>query len=187
MKNQQQQTKILTTCALLLAVHVVLGDYLSISTPLLKTNFGFIPLILLGILYGPYITMGVSLLGDVIGNILIPQATTPFWGFTITAALVGLTYGTILHSKTKKIEGKALRIRAALCALMINGVLYAGLNSIWLGMSLGVDAVIPMMPARLLSNGILFWVQFATIPVIFSLKDRLVRHNLVVTLDHTAL
>lgn len=181
LETKQQTTRILTTAALLVALHVVLSEYLSLTTPYLKTNFGFLPLMFAGMLYGPTLSVSVAVVGDILGVALFPQPTGFYPGFTLTSALVGLCYGLLLYKKEGEFSGSTLYLRAALCCFFINGLLYTGLNSFWLVQLSGLDAVRPMMPLRILNNVLLFGLQFILIPVVYTLKTRLVRLNLVTT------
>ncbi len=173
--NTVNQTKILTTTALLIALNVIFSEHLSISTEFLKTNFGFIPVILAAMLFGPKIAMAVAGVGDLIGFFVFPQPGAYFPGFTFTAALTGLVYGLFLYSAHTAIQGKNLYIRAALAAFLVNAVLYTCLNSFWLGLLYGVPYIMGVLPIRIINNALLFCVQMALIPCLFAFKNRLVR------------
>ncbi len=173
--NSLNNTKVLTTTALLIALNVILSEYLSISTEFLKTNFGFVPVILAAMLFGPKIAMIVAGLGDLIGFFVFPQVGAYFPGFSFTAAMTGLVYGLFLYSAHGTIQGKSLYIRAALAAFLVNGVLYTCLNSFWLGLLYGVPYIMGVLPVRIINNALLFCVQVALIPCIFAFKNRLIR------------
>lgn len=170
----QNNTTTLTTTALLLALNVILSEHLSISTEFLKANFGFVPVILAAMIFGPKMAMVVAGVGDLVGFFVFPQVGAYFPGFSITAALTGLVYGLLLYSD-HALTPKSLSIRAALAALLVNGVLYTGLNSIWLGYLYGVPYIMGVFPVRVVNNALLFFVQLAIIPVIYVLKTRLLR------------
>ena len=51
--KQQKTTKIMVTCALLVALQVILARFLSINTTFVVVNFSFLAVALAGILFGP--------------------------------------------------------------------------------------------------------------------------------------
>lgn len=170
-----KNTKIITYSALLMALNVILSEHLSITTEFIKFNFGFVPVVLAAILFGPKIGLIVAGLGDLIGFFVFPQVGAYFPGFSLTAALTGLVYGLCLYSEKTTIQGKNLYLRATLAAFLVNGVLYTGLNSFWLGYLYGAPYIMGVLPIRIASNAALFCLQVALIPMLFTLKTRLVR------------
>lgn len=104
--KQQKTTKIMVTCALLVALQVILARFLSINTTFVVVNFSFLAVALAGILFGPLWGMAVGGVSDLVGASLFPFGAF-FPGFTLTAALVGLVYGAFLHTKTGDLQGKS--------------------------------------------------------------------------------
>lgn len=177
--NDTNKTKQLTTAALLLALHLVLSQMLAIKTPLLKMNFGFVPLAMAGVLGGVPMSVAVAVTGDILGVFLFPQLAGYYPGFTLSAALTGFTYGFFLHSKKGKIEGKKnIFLRCLLCVLIIGGPISVGLTSLWLTHLYGVEMVITGMPARISYNLMMGCVKLAILPSLFLLKDRLFKSNM---------
>ena len=93
------ETRKITTLALLIALNVVLGNILSIDTQLLKINFAFIPMIVMGMLFGPWWTAVGAGLADIIGITLFNKGAPFFFGFTISAMITGLIYGVFFYKK----------------------------------------------------------------------------------------
>ena len=88
----------LVSCAMLIAIEIVLSRFLSISTPIVKIGFDFAPMALAGILFGPWYGCAVGFLADFLGANMFPIG--PYWpGFTLVAGLTGFTYGLLLHHK----------------------------------------------------------------------------------------
>ena len=85
--KQQKTTKIMVTCALLVALQVILARFLSINTTFVVVNFSFLAVALAGILFGPLWGMAVGGVSDLVGASLFPFGAF-FPGFTLTAALV---------------------------------------------------------------------------------------------------
>ena len=79
----------LVTIAMLLALEIVLSRFLSIQTPVTRIGFGFIPLVIAGILFGPVPAAIVAGLADVLGALLFPVGTY-YPPLTITSVLASL-------------------------------------------------------------------------------------------------
>lgn len=167
------KTKQLVTGALLLALQIVLARYLSIDTTLLKMNFGFVPIAMAGIIGGCPMAVSVGLLGDLLGIFLFSKGGTFHPGFTLTAALNGLTYGFFLHSKKKELVGKTVLYRSIICAFIINGPISIGLNSLWLTHLYGTAFVMTGIPARIGYNILIMGVQIAILPTLVTIKRRI--------------
>ncbi len=144
----------LTQVAILIAIEVVLSRFCSIATPIVKIGFGFIPIAIAGMLYGPLWAGTVAGLGDFIGAILFPIGAY-FPGFTLTAALSGMVYGSLLHNH--KSWG---RIIAAV--LIISLGLHLCLDTLWLQMITGKGYMV-LLPVRVLKSVIMAPMQVVII------------------------
>lgn len=122
----RSKTTKLVYLALLTALEVVLSRFLSISTPINKIGFAFIPLALSGMLYGPLAGAAVGAVSDLLGAFLFP--TGPFFpGFTLTTTLKGVVYGLCLRRET------AGAWKPILLAVSFNAVVFSlGLNTLWI-------------------------------------------------------
>ncbi len=116
--------KIIIT-ALLIALSVVLSKLLSINLAFLRIGFGFLPVAILAILFGPIWAGFASAIADVLGAILFPTGAF-FPGFTVSAFLTGLIFGLILYKK--EINWARSFISSALVCLLVNLLL----NTYWL-------------------------------------------------------
>ena len=163
----QKNTKIMVTCALLVALQVILARFLSINTTFVVVNFSFLAVALSGILFGPLWALAVGAVSDLIGATLFPFGAF-FPGFTVTAGLVGLIYGLFLHQKGEGFHGRALWLRvvgASLCASLTRLVL----NSVWLYIMYG-KGLFGMLPARFTETICMVAAQILLIPVLLSLS-----------------
>ena len=134
---------------LLLATTIVLSRFLSIKTPIVVISFSFIPIMLSGILLGPWWAMIICGLSDLIGALLFPFGAY-FVGYTITSTLAGLTYGLFLQRKNNKTNKKLilnLIISSLIVLILCNGVL----NSIWIYIT-AKKAIMAILPTRLLKQ-----------------------------------
>ena len=159
--KQQKTTKIMVTCALLVALQVILARFLSINTTFVVVNFSFL-------------AVAVGGVSDLVGASLFPFGAF-FPGFTLTAALVGLVYGAFLHTKTGDLQGKSGWLRvvgASLSASLIRFVL----NSVWLYIMYGAG-LFGMLPARITETVCMVVAQLILLPVLSSLVRRLVHRG----------
>ncbi len=90
------KTRTLAHVAILVTIEIVLSRFLSISTPVVKIGFAFVPVVICAMLYGPFWAGVVGGVSDVIGAILFPIGMY-FPGFTISSILSGVVYGVFLH------------------------------------------------------------------------------------------
>ncbi len=122
-------TKSLVLMALLVAVQVVLSRFASITAWNVKIGFGFIPIMIGGILLGPLGGGTIGLVSDLIGSILFPSGAF-FPGFTLTAFLTGVIFGLFLHKKPD--------FPRLVCAVTLNQLLCSLLlNTLWISVLYG--------------------------------------------------
>ena len=115
-------TKTMNVLGVLIAIQIVLSRFLSISAWNVKIGFGFIPIVVAAILYGPFPAGIAYALSDMIGAILFPVGPY-FPGFTLTAFLTGVTYGLFLHKKQSVpcIAG-AVAVSQLVLSLLVNSL-----------------------------------------------------------------
>lgn len=91
----KMNVRILTQISMLIALQFVLSKFCSITTDSLRIGFGFVPMVICGILYGPFwcaVAYGVA---DILGGILIYGNVNPL--ITLSVVITGLGYGVFLH------------------------------------------------------------------------------------------
>lgn len=158
MRNRKIST--ITLAAMLVAIEIILSRFLSVPTPIVKISFSFIPLSILAAICGPVYSCAGAAAADFIGAILFPVGAY-FPGYTITAALTGLTYGIFLRGK----RSSWVIITAAV--LIINLCWRLGLNSVWVHMTTG-KAMMAFMTARIVKT--LFTIPIEIVCVRFAVK-----------------
>lgn len=94
------KTRPMVFIAILVAIEVVLTRFFAIETPIIRVGFGFVPIALSAIIFGPIIGGITAATADVLGMLLFPKGVY-FPGFTLSAFLTGLTYGLFLYNKPK--------------------------------------------------------------------------------------
>ena len=128
----------LTLLGMLMALYCVLKPFLTVQImPTMKISFSFLIFALMGILCGPFCAGLAAAACDVITYFITPQSQSLFFGFTITAALVGVVYGVAFY----KMKCSVLRVVIAQC--IVNILLHCILNSVWLTLMLGKGAIVP--------------------------------------------
>lgn len=121
--------KKIVLAGLLVATAVVFNRFFSIKTPIVQISFVFIPEIIIATIYGPWWSMLLFGLTDLIGALLFPFGAY-FVGYTVSAVLSGFIYGIFLHRK-KKISNKSYLVRLILSCVLSNLVCNLVLNSVW--------------------------------------------------------
>lgn len=130
MKKLDLSTETVVITGFMIALSVVLSKLVSINISFLRIGFGFLPIAVLAILYGPAVAAIGYGVADLLGAWLFPTGTF-FPGFTVSAVLTGLIFGFILYNKEVTIK-RAL-IASALVCLGVNLLL----NTYWLTFLLG--------------------------------------------------
>lgn len=158
--------KTMATLGVLLAAEIVLARFLSVSAWNIRIGFSFVPIVLAAILYGPLPAAVVAALGDFLGALLFPIGPY-FPGFTLTAFLTGLTFGSLLH---KKQTLKSTALAVAIVQLFL-GLL---LNTLWISI-LYHAPFLPLLSTRAIQAALLSVVQFVTIRGLSGLPARCLR------------
>ncbi|MBQ3551745.1 MAG: folate family ECF transporter S component [Clostridia bacterium] len=165
---------------LMLALEIILSRFLSISTPIVKIGFAFVPVVIVGMLYGWPWSMAVAALGDFIGAILFPIGPY-FPGYTFSAALSGAFMGIMLFDGGNNVTvwspikahgwNKLLRcFIAAFSSLLICSLL---LDTLWLYLTASAETVQGLLPARLIKFVVMLPVQTFVTYGLLSAKARL--------------
>ena len=150
-KNMAQK---LATVGILVALDIVLSRFLSINTFNMRIGFGFVPVVLAAVLYGPVWAALTAGLADVLGVMLFP--TGPYFpGFTLTAILMGLTYGLLLY---KQINLGRIVAAVTICRIPLS----LGLNTLWISVLYG-KAFMALVPARIFQEAVLFPIHILVI------------------------
>ena len=149
----QKRIQLMIRMALLVALQVVLSQWLSITTAQIKIGFSFIPMAIAGVLCGPVGGMAVGGVADLLGATLFPLG--PFHpGFTLSTALKGLVFGLLL--KEKGIESS----KRIAFAVVFNGIVISlALNTLWIHQLFGTPYLV-LLGGRAVQELILIPVQF---------------------------
>ncbi len=149
------KTRRVVILGVLVALEVVLSRLLSINIPpanaVFKISFAFVPVVLAAEFYGPLWAGAAAALADVIGALLFPSGAF-FPGFTLTAFLVGATFGLFLYNRPFRLGNEL----AAACVIQI--FWHFGLDSFWLWL-MYKDAAVAMLPWRAVKCAVMIVVE----------------------------
>lgn len=166
---QTTTVKKLAQIGILVAAEVVLSRFLSINTSTLKIGFGFVPIVLAAMLYGPVWGAVVAGLADFLGAVLFPIGPY-FPGFTLTAMLVGAVYGLFLH--------KEVTLPRILGAVVVVSVpLHLLLNSFWISV-LYDKGFLALLPGRIMQVAVMAPIQVLVIWLVATRLTRLLRSHI---------
>ena len=171
-------TKSLVGASLLTAIRIVLTRMFSIMVPLaglpaLRIEFGMVPLILTGILYGPFLGGLAGIIADLIGVMINPMGAY-FPGFTISSMLWGAIPGVLyLGIRRNRLRINYNIINGAVITSIAAGIIFVLLDSKVLAIENGTyymyDKPMPIIYAILY---ILLVVLLVSIPFIITRRGK---------------
>ena len=153
--------KTLVMVSLLIALEVILRRFFTIQTPIIAIGFGFIPVAVCAMKFGPVLAGVTGAVADIMGAILFPFALY-FPGFTLSAALYGVVFGLFFYNNK-------INIIKIACAVTINCmVINLFLNTFWISLIGTVGQVyFEIIPIRIIPILIMFTVQFVMLCLIY--------------------
>lgn len=141
--------------ALMIALSVVLERFLGYNDRVLSVSFSYLPIALVGMLFGIIPAAIVSAAADVVGAVLFPSG--PFdIRFTFIALLKGATYGAFLY----KAHGNRYRIMLSQVAVTL--VCHLVLNTLVISTIIG-RGFFALLPLRLLKNLLFLPIEILTL------------------------
>lgn len=160
-RKSHSNTLRLIILAFLIALEIVLTRFCSINTPIVRIGFGFLPIAVAAILYGPIWAGGIYALGDILGMMLFPTGGAYFPGFTLSAFLVGAIYGFVLYGH--QVTVKRTLVASTIVAIFIHLLL----NTYWLTILLG-QGYLALLPVRIVKCLILIPIEGIIIPLVYN-------------------
>lgn len=111
---------IMLRVAILIALDVLLMNYLGIHTPYFKIGFSFVPVVLCGMLYGAKWSTVCAGVGDLMNCFLGPYGWYP--PLTLSACLMGWIYGAVLKGRSSSLPAILLAVGAVqiLISMLLN-------------------------------------------------------------------
>jgi ECF transporter S component (folate family) len=163
--------KKLAMLSMLVALEIVLNRFLSINTIGTKIGFSFVPIVVAAFLFGPLSAGIVYAIADFLGAILFPIGPY-FPGFTVSAFLMGFTYGIFIYKKQR-----VGLLRNVLPPILINNVIFGLLlNTVWVSILYNSKNYWGWFIYRLPEYAILIPVSFIIIPFILRICEIIKRN-----------
>ncbi|WP_297281186.1 folate family ECF transporter S component [uncultured Anaerococcus sp.] len=130
--NKKLTVNNLTKIAILAALSVVLRRFFTVTIPVnQKIGVGYMPIILSGMLYGPWFGGLTGALADVVGMLINPDGVF-HPGFTLSAFLMGFGPGLISFYLIKGDIDYKINIKIILSCLFTFMIVRLLIDSIWL-------------------------------------------------------
>ncbi len=123
-KSVSERIRSVVICAMLTAISVVLTRTCSIQyADVIRFSFGTIPIMLAGIVLGPWYGLASGLLADILGYLLNPMGGAPLWGITLCSGLLGFIPALLYELKFMKKGIWKLAIVLFVSEIVISGFL----------------------------------------------------------------
>lgn len=158
--EKKSATSRLVIMAFLIAMEIILTRFCSINTPILRIGFGFLPVAMMGIMFGPVWAAAGYAIGDLLGMLIFPSGAY-FPGFTLTAFLTGLIFGLFLHNR--EISWKRVLPASLIIILGCNLIL----DTLWLSILMG-DGFIALLPTRIFKCAVMLPIHLILIPLVWN-------------------
>lgn len=158
--SRNSKTTKLVTIAFMIALEIILTRFLSVDVAgIARIGFGFLPVAMVAIMYGPWFAGGAYALGDILGMLIFPKGAF-FPGFTLSACLTGIVFGLVLYKK--EITWKRTLIASVIIVTCIDLLL----NTYWLHILMG-QGFLAMVPLRIVKCSFEIPVQVILIPLVW--------------------
>ena len=171
MKDKKVLVRTLCQVAMLIALEIVLDRFCSITTPITRIGFAFIPMALCGMLFGPVWAGAAYGIADLLGAALFSYAVFP--GITVVRIVAGVLYGLLLHR-----ENNRFFPHLVLTALADQIVCTLALMTLVLSLNTGTP-YFKLLVTRLPQAGILFVMELILFPVLLQLRKALRKARLI--------
>ena len=158
-------SQILALLGMLTALQMVLQYLIAINTPIMRIGFGFVPMAIAAILYGPWGALTVGVIADVLGSTLFSTGWYP--PLTITATCYAITFGVLLYNKYN--PGF---VRIIIAALIYNFIFSMLLQTYLLTFLTGKGFML-LLSTRSVQACIMFAIQMVILPILVKTSNML--------------
>jgi ECF transporter S component (folate family) len=146
--------------ALLTAMSIIFSRVFTISTGFVRFNLGALPVVLAGVLFGPWAGFAVGAVADIIGGVLAGYAINPL--ITLGAGVIGLVVGAIW--KLNVPQNNSVRLAAAILSAHVIGSMI--INS--LALCIFYNYAWSVLAVRIPNYLVLSVVEFVLVRVLLS-------------------
>ena len=138
--NKKISVDSLVKASALTGLSIILARYFGIFiTPTMKFSFGSLPLMMAGMMLGPFFGALSGLTADLIG-VMINAGGAPHLGFTLRSILTGMVPGFISAYCRKK--GISLKVEVLLIVIFVFGINHMFLTPLWLSQLYGTPYMV---------------------------------------------
>ena len=151
----------LVTVSLLLALEVILGTFFTVNfAGIAKIGFGFLPIAMIAIMYGPLWSGAAYAIGDILAWFIKPEGAY-FPGLTFTCLCAGVIMGLFLYKKDITIA------RCAICFLVTVVFLDFLMNTFWLHLLMH-QGFLALLPSRVVKCIITYVAEVLLVPLVWN-------------------
>lgn len=163
-ENIKDATVKLAIFAILIALQVVISQFLTIHTEILKITLSFIPVVIAGRLYGALGAGLIAGIGDILQAFIFPVGAW-FPPITLTSVAVGIVFGLFLK--------KSDSFLSVLISVLITELFFSMfITPIWLYMLQGTDYWL-LVVSRLPQIIVMTTVKLVLIPPVLKLTNKI--------------
>lgn len=167
------RVKTIVFTAIFISLTVIFTHVFAIQTPFIRISFGFLPVALFAMLFGPIKGACMAALADLLGCLIFSPGLY-FPGFTVSAFLSGLIYGYFFYNK--KITLTKIIFVSSIIFILID----LFLNTLWL-CALYQKAAQVFFLSRFIKGAILLPIQISIIYTVY----KAVYHHKISDVIHT--
>ncbi len=142
MKNNIRK---LALASILIALAIIFTRLLSMTFGnFLRIGLGDLPIIISGIILGPFLGAAVGAISDVLGFAIAPLGDFFIPGITLSAALWGFIPGVVVHHIFKKSNTWSIIVACVTCGLLLDIIM----TPLWLSLAYGSLTYFAMLPVQ---------------------------------------
>lgn len=153
------RVKTIVFTAIFISLTVIFTHVFAVQTPFIRISFGFLPVALFSMLFGPIKGACMAALADLLGCLFFSPGLY-FPGFTVSAFLSGLIYGYFFYNK--KITLTKIIFVSSIIFILID----LFLNTLWL-CTLYQKAAQAFFLSRLIKGAILLPIQISILYTVY--------------------
>lgn len=159
-----KKPKTLATCAMLIALNIVLGYATLTISSYIRIGFGFVTVPVVSMMFGPLVGCVMGMAQDILAYIIKPTGALLI-SITMTAGMTGIIYARAFHKKSITF------LRVLLTQMVIIIFINIILNSIALAPTVA-SGLIGIIPSRVIKNIILLPIQSVIIYTILKTTEK---------------
>ncbi|KEI10815.1 folate family ECF transporter S component [Clostridium botulinum] len=159
-----KKINVMVYMAFMVTLEIIFTRFLAIETPIIRIGFGFIPVSMAGMMFGPLLAGIVGVVADILGMIIFPKGAY-FPGFTLSAFIVAVIYGFFFYKKSVSL--KRVLLAVGIITLFVN----LTMNTMWLTIITGKAAKALLIP-RSIKEIAMFPVHTVLVYTVWKLVDK---------------